>query len=517
MNRVPSLSAPSRWFPWPTAWGAALTGSAVRLYGSVLLLGLLAIELAVGVAVARFESVATWVVATVLAVIVLAFTLVMPMRVGLTLPTLVLLLGLAILGTDEVQSGIAVIPLFGGSLKLEDVLILLVFAIWLSGQLVRREPIIVHSPVTLPLVLLVLWAALSVVMASYNGADPKLSVSYFRPMIAYVLFFVVATTVKTRQQVFALVAAVLTFSALFAALFDVFLLVGEPLWVPFYKIFGAGEGFVTMRSSHSFAGIATLLALSLFLFARSPRVRVLLFVTMLLSASEAVLLLKRSVWLATLVGLIVIWLELPRGTKGPFARWVGVGLLGVALLILVLDVLSEVPLILALQDRFTQSGLGEPSLLYRFDEDQEVLRQFLSAPILGVGLGMSHQVYDFYLGTVVVGFAHNTYLFILSRTGLIGFAIFLWFAIASLQRGLRLFQRTAGVERGLALGVVVSVVFLLVASNFEFWLWVQKYLIFLAVVLGLIEPMLAMTGVSGIEAEKAEAALLPSAVSPRGA
>jgi O-antigen ligase len=83
--------------------------------------------------------------------------------------------------------------------------------------------------------------------------------------------------------------------------------------------------------------------------------------------------------------------------------------------------------------------LGDLSPGIRLQIDKDSLRMFSKRPILGWGLGTFSTVYprfrSFYMNQFV-NEAHNDYVQLLTETGLLGFALMLWFLVRLYRKGL---------------------------------------------------------------------------------
>ena len=101
----------------------------------------------------------------------------------------------------------------------------------------------------------------------------------------------------------------------------------------------------------------------------------------------------------------------------------------------------------------------------------DTLAMFRANPILGVGLGAFETVYPIYGkgdGSLLVQFAHNDYLQVLSDGGLIGGALALWF-IVTLARSMTQLPKTVDpFLRALGMGSAAGIFALLVHSLFDF-------------------------------------------------
>ena len=108
----------------------------------------------------------------------------------------------------------------------------------------------------------------------------------------------------------------------------------------------------------------------------------------------------------------------------------------------------------------------------RFKINRDTLHMFAQRPIFGWGLGTFETVYpqfrSFYTN-FLVDKAHNDYLQLLAETGVLGFAIMIWFLISALRRALRKIRNwPSDVNGSVALAVVIGITGILVHSFVDF-------------------------------------------------
>jgi len=108
----------------------------------------------------------------------------------------------------------------------------------------------------------------------------------------------------------------------------------------------------------------------------------------------------------------------------------------------------------------------------RLKINRDTLHMFAQRPILGWGLGSFESVYpqfrSFYTN-FLVDKAHNDYLQLLAETGLVGFAIMIWFLVAALRRALpKIRNWPSDVNGAVALVALIAISGILVHSLVDF-------------------------------------------------
>lgn len=102
---------------------------------------------------------------------------------------------------------------------------------------------------------------------------------------------------------------------------------------------------------------------------------------------------------------------------------------------------------------------------------RDTLTMFSSNPLLGVGLGAYETVYPMYTrsnGYMVVQYAHNDYLQLLSDTGILGGVVGVWFLVLLFRAITRGTRSADPLMSGLALGCGGGIFSILVHSLFDF-------------------------------------------------
>ena len=81
---------------------------------------------------------------------------------------------------------------------------------------------------------------------------------------------------------------------------------------------------------------------------------------------------------------------------------------------------------------FNPDTLGESSLAYRQVETEYALPQIASHPLIGLGLGANYRPLDNRIDFGVLAYdklayIHNGHLWMILKTGIIGYLFFIWF------------------------------------------------------------------------------------------
>ncbi len=204
---------------------------------------------------------------------------------------------------------------------------------------------------------------------------------------------------------------------------------------------------------------------------------ILIFITLLLIAG-LIASWSRGAWLGAAAAVAVMIIFAPR------RRWIGASIAGGAVVIGGLALASGIipaSLVARLGD-FTSdlSGFQDVrgqvitdanyAVLERLAHWQAGLAMADANPWLGVGFGnyeVAYPAYRLMNWPVPLGHAHNYFINMLAETGIIGASVYILAWIAIVWLTIRVLNRSAGAERGLALGLLGSWTYLSVHSLFD--------------------------------------------------
>lgn len=349
----------------------------------------------------------------------------------------------------------------------------------------------------LALVGLAAFSALNGVLV--HGAPLGLALRELRPFAYYLVAFVALAALGDRRQVVWLVVGLFLVADLVALVVVAQQALGTQQ-VLFEQMYAAGWEVRTMGGTggvfgsarvvppgHVFLTLMLVVAVALLPIARPGLVRALLAAQALAFGLASLLTYTRAQWLTLTIAVLVVlaFTPLPRQARAVrrAAAVVAATVLLVAGIGFVAPATGNAFLTLvadrALSVADPNDTLTTDSLQWRAYENEEALATYASHPVLGIGLGASYREPSLVRSEVeqndwgLTRFIHNAYLYLLVKMGLLGPALFAWFALAFLGLGWRaLGQMAQGVERRLLLGVLATFAGLLQ------WLWTQPHLFF---------------------------------------
>jgi O-antigen ligase len=170
------------------------------------------------------------------------------------------------------------------------------------------------------------------------------------------------------------------------------------------------------------------------------------FVLLGIGAVGVAITMKRSLYITSLLGIpAIIYLGNPIERKRALKRLFSLAIIAISSLFVLVHSSRLIRLLLSLyQSRFSSSKnlTTDHSLTNRYSEWHGVISAIWHSPILGHGFGSSFRYFNV-LGRyhVIEGFTHNSYLFLLFKTGIIGAILFMASYMAFVFKGFRLLRR----------------------------------------------------------------------------
>ena len=388
------------------------------------------------------------------------------------------------------------IPIGFGTLYISDAILLSLFGLFIIRWMVEPQFRIVRTPLDLPLLAFYGVAVLSTLIAILQGSLPfHQSLEELRIVTNYLTFFVVTNLVREKRQLVLLWRGILLLAAIVAVATIVQYLLGESVTI----IPGRVETLSTEGVEYS--GVARIIppGQSLILVGfvtmgvrlsqyRLSWTSLLALLHWGLVGSALLLSFNRNFWLGAGLALLLLAVLGEGRHRQRLVGWVLVSALLAATILLPL---ASVPdsraanLVSASIGRLTSLGERETfqdsdsSLRWRDFEYAYALPQIASHPLLGLGLGaryrpfvlgMDHDAYD---GRAYV---HNGHIWILVKSGLLGYLSLMWLSLAFLLRALKYWRRIPDLEmRGWVLGFALTYLAVLLGSMVNSmlmqWFW----------------------------------------------
>jgi len=256
------------------------------------------------------------------------------------------------------------------------------------------------------------------------------------PFLTLLVFFPLRDSLKSKQDVRFVLLAVLGLSLIVA--FRNLIHYGSAVRVAemYWQITA-----LRATSNEPLFFVPMVVAISIFLFSHSVRVKMAMALLFLIFGVVLVVTFSRGYWIATGFALIVFFVLVPPGIKMRSLIYLSI-LLGLSGTVIALFFGDFGKLIVkSVFERFLtiQSFFQDPSVRNRILEARALIRFVGENPVLGYGLGKNYEFISILPREMPTAYIHNAFLFLLFKVGLAGFIFFVLFYGAMILKGLRTF------------------------------------------------------------------------------
>jgi len=159
---------------------------------------------------------------------------------------------------------------------------------------------------------------------------------------------------------------------------------------------------------------------------------------------------------------------------------------------------------------FNPDTAKEDSLVYRYIENEYAYPQIESHPLFGLGLGANYRPVDRRVDygpakSSLTYYIHNGHLWVMLKTGLLGYVFFMWFLLLFVKRGLQNWKRiTDPFLKGIVLSFVATIPGILLASTVNPIFKQSYWAPVIGVMLGMSEVILRMNNNQFIDSQTLE-------------
>lgn len=381
------------------------------------------------------------------------------------------------------------------SLHVPDLFLFSLFGLILFRWLTEQEFKLVHTPLDRPLLIFIGVTLLSTAFAViHSSVEIETARRAIRIMSYYLAFFVVTNLVRDRRRLDSLLNGFFFLATVVSAAMVAQYLIGSstpllPGRVEALKTQGAIYEDVTrlLPPGRSVVMVAFITIFCILIMKKVKLHGILLFLQWCLIGIALITTFLRSYWAALIIAFILLATMVKGTDRKRFIGWS----LAVLCILSIISIPAFVEpksgvgriIVASLSRLFTLGSsktINERSLQWRYVENKHALRQIISHPLIGLGLGAEYRPYDARIDNPGTkpdrSFIHNGHLWILIDTGLIGYFALLWLSLAFLIRGFRYWRNVGDLRlRGVVLGFSLAYLALLFAavvnSTFVQWRW----------------------------------------------
>lgn len=375
-----------------------------------------------------------------------------------------------------------------GHIYLSDMLVFFPFVLIIWNLMFRLEVKFVRTPLDLPLLLFILVALVSTVGAMLRGTVTlKECLGPIRDVVNYAIFFSVTNLVRSKKQLNLLAGSIIVFAVIVSIVMMVQYALGTvlpflPGRVEVLSTEGTRYSSVTriIPPGYSIVFIGLVTACAIWFFDVAHRRSWIMALPIFISGVGVLLTFKRHFW-GALVVIVLVMLLL--SNRKEVQRILIRGLATIAVLVVSIYFVSNYTgsvgpdLIQGATDRLfslTRSDTYEDpdsSLRWRDFENHYAMLNFVSHPLIGIGLGARYRPWvatrdwEHYDGR---RFIHSGIFWLLMRTGSLGFVFMIWLMAVYLIRGLKYWRRVSNTIYGAyMLGFTLATVGMLLGNWVE--------------------------------------------------
>lgn len=347
----------------------------------------------------------------------------------------------------------------------------------------------VQTPLDLPVFLFFVACSLSYLNAEYYlGTTNISSITIWRQLFDYLIFFAVTNFVRTRRQLLTLVGGMIIIATIVAGFMVAQQAVGPSVSVipgldevGTATALGIGLEGVARVSIPGAAIVYVMLLPAFILHSTSdylPKRKWLSFIAIILLPLAIAFTFDRNMWLGAVWGGL-IFVAISRFKSQRFILLILTLAIGAFVFVSLINVyFPRIDVVVGgLAARFNSLFAGDElavdaSTRWRLRENELALPTIKENPILGLGPGAEYRdpwsIWDNHMSYI-----HNGYLFLLINVGIVGFIPFLWFSIAHVVKGLSSwFKLHDPILKGIVIGFALSYV-AIVSSSVTSPRWIE--------------------------------------------
>jgi len=274
-------------------------------------------------------------------------------------------------------------------------------------------------------------------------------------------FFIVTNLIRDEKHLRRLLNGIFVLSILVALLMIVQYFLGDitqilPGRVETLFTAGASDPQVTrvLPPGQSLVLISSIVFPILLIVDRSSPKVLLRLCLMFIVGFATIITFNRNFWVAFAIALLLAILLSSIPEK---IRFVNISIWSLVIVIMILILVISFSgnqaqaLINGVVTRFNtllnpQTLISESSIQWRVVESEYALPQIVAHPLIGLGLGADYRPWDSRVDFVLApydqfAYIHDGDLWMVLKTGLIGYAIFIWFLFLFLQRSLKYWRK----------------------------------------------------------------------------
>jgi len=302
-----------------------------------------------------------------------------------------------------------------------------------------------------PVIYIVIYFTLIGVVNIYSGQDSSWVIQQLFHIYLYLLIFPISYLIDKQKYYFIIFSALLliaTFISLEYILLNQVIL---------------NFRFVTFQSG--FLPILSGVLFSFILFEKETLRRIGGIILLLIITAGAAVTLTRTLWVAILITLIVVWFLYLKSKDKLSIKKVFISLLILLIpLIMMKDISkgtqtnSSPTDVVETRAQSVANPLEDTSFLMRVEFSYYAFQRFLESPVIGKGLGDYLKYKIFNISDAANYYIDNSWLYFLWKGGLIGFLLFAWLYLRFFKSTYFVFMNTTNpITKFISLGLFAGI------------------------------------------------------------
>lgn len=393
-------------------------------------------------------------------------------------PELMLLAMISLSSTIVAEGKVPVISIGPGRLYITDIFLFGLFGLIILRSLAEPDFKLIHTPLDWPLLAFYGVALLATISRILTSAlTVSLAIPEIRIVTYYLTFFVVTNLIREKRQIHLLFQGLLLLGVGVAVAMIIQFFLGSQVQI----LSGRVETLATEGRKYSditriippgeslilagFIAITVILVLD-----QWKLISILRFLQWALLGVAVILTFNRNFWVGVgLIMLLLVYLVRSADRQRLF-KWILVGLCAGALSVLLIATQPQtrathlmnatLQRLESLVNSQTYEDNQFSTLRWRDFEYHYAWPQIIAHPILGLGLGARYRPfvpnidYEKFDGR---GFTHNAHLWVLLKTGIVGYLCLIWLSLTFLQRAFKYWRYIPDrVLQGMVLGFMLT-------------------------------------------------------------
>ena len=348
-------------------------------------------------------------------------------------------------------------------------------------------------------------------MQGHYKSDLNFPVRYTRIVTYYFVVIVIANIVRNEKQIIFVIRGLFVIAATIAATMLIQAMIGDsvplmPGRIEAAKTFGQEYGAIRMLPpGQTVVFFSFITAICVVIFRENkPLLFSGYFYLILILGIGVTLTYNRHYWVGLLLAVcLLLVLTGVEGKKRLLALLMAVTILAGSAVALLGGSSGKADKVFdAVSGRFTSLFAGKEltesgSLEDRYIENRYAIEQIEKHPILGIGLGNVYRPQVPGMKDELTYYIHNSYLWILADTGLLGFTFFFLFYLRFLVRAIKTWKRIQDTFlKSVVIGFMISgIVFLFIALVTPIFMELYA-IVALATMIGLTESIIRHCGIN---------------------